>query len=139
MSEYSKSPAGDGASIDLLRKKLSSDAKLLEYGSVEWMNRLNAYSPQGEQMPSYIVECATEKDVVEAVKFARSMSLPLTARSGAHNLAELSNVQGGNSSCEIFISVNNLLMTFVHENYLQASSYRKVGEAKHRMMSLPKL
>ena len=100
MSDYSNSPAGDGAAIDLLRQKLSSGAKLLEYGSDEWINRLNAYSPQGEQMPSYIVECLTENDVVEAVKFARSMNLPLTARSGAHNLAELSNVQGGNSNCE---------------------------------------
>lgn len=45
--------------------------------------------------PAYIIECSTEEDVILSVRFARSLNLPVTARNGAHNLAELSNVQGG--------------------------------------------
>ena len=89
------SPAGDDGAIAALKSRLSEGGSVLSYGSEEWVNRLKAYSPQGEQTPAFIIECATEQDVVEAVVFARTLNLPVTARNGAHNLAELSNVQGG--------------------------------------------
>lgn len=89
------SEAGDDGAVAMLKSRLSDGGSVLSYGSQEWVNRLKAYSPQGEQTPAFIVECATEQDVVEALTFARTLNLPVTARNGAHNLAELSNVQGG--------------------------------------------
>lgn len=67
----------------------------MKYGDKQWVERLKCYSPQGEQVPAYIVECATEDDVKEAVIFATSLNLPVVARNGAHNLGEFSNAHGG--------------------------------------------
>ena len=89
------SDAGDLGALKELKSRLSSKAKVLSMGDPDWVERLAAYSPQGEQTPAFVVECATEGDVVEALSFARTLNLPVVARNGAHNLAELSNVQGG--------------------------------------------
>lgn len=94
-ASYESSTGGDLSAVETLRRRLSGNSTVPEFGDDFWKARMRAYSPQGEQMPAFIIDCATEKDVQEAVIFANSLGLPVTARSGAHNLAEFSNVQGG--------------------------------------------
>lgn len=92
---YMNSEAGDALAVEILRERLSEGAEIIEYGSKEWNERMKAYSPQGNQIPAFVIECATENDVVESVKFSRGLNLPFVARNGAHNLAELSMIHGG--------------------------------------------
>ncbi|QOZ66402.1 FAD-binding oxidoreductase [Bradyrhizobium arachidis] len=48
-----------------------------------------------DKKPAVIAYCADAQDVVEAVTFARSRTLPVAVRSGGHNVAGLSVCDGG--------------------------------------------
>lgn len=48
-----------------------------------------------EKRPAMIAYCADAQDIVRAVTFARSRTLPVAVRSGGHNVAGLSVCEGG--------------------------------------------
>jgi hypothetical protein len=89
-------PPGDDDAVALLRSKLSEGAAVLQVGDDPTIQVLRSYSVEtGRMNPAYVIETVTEQDVVEAVRFAVALNLPLTARSGGHNLGQMSNLQGG--------------------------------------------
>jgi len=48
-----------------------------------------------DRRPALIVECAGASDVVNCVNFARSHALPISVRSGGHNIAGSAVCDGG--------------------------------------------
>ena len=48
-----------------------------------------------DKHPALIARCADTADVVEALRFARELGLPLTVRGGGHNVAGSASIDGG--------------------------------------------
>lgn len=69
---------------------------MLTAGSKNWREALKSFNKDSEnQTPSIYVRCVDEKDIQHSLKFAQENNLPLTLRSGCHNLGNFSLIQGG--------------------------------------------
>lgn len=80
-----------GHPIDALRTKLRGGIVLP--GAPDYDAARRVWNGMIDRKPTLIVYCACAQDVAEAVRFARSASLPIAVRSGGHNVA-------GSSVCD---------------------------------------
>lgn len=74
---------------------MSLQGELIRPGDTEYEEARRVWNGAVDKYPSFIARCASVEDVVEAVKFARSHTLPLAIRGGGHSGPGHSSVDGG--------------------------------------------
>jgi len=82
-----------GAEIADLRGSLQG--RVLREGDADYDERRAVWNALIDRRPALIVECAGAADVVSCVNFARSHALPVSVRSGGHNIAGSAACDGG--------------------------------------------
>ena len=74
--------------LDVLRGRLAGE--LVTAGDVRYDELRQVQEITVDRRPLAIVHAADERDVAEAIRFARDLGYPLAVRSGGHSLARLS-------------------------------------------------
>jgi hypothetical protein len=85
-------PALDGKAIDAFRARLRG--QLIQPADPSYDEARAIWNGMIDRRPALIVRCLGVADVVAAVEFARERELPLTVKSGGHNIAGLSLADG---------------------------------------------
>ncbi|HXH83209.1 MAG TPA: FAD-binding oxidoreductase [Candidatus Tectomicrobia bacterium] len=81
----------EGTLIDTLRSRLAGDVLLP--GAAGYDDARQIWNAMIDRRPGAIVRCASQDDVVHAVRFAREHGLLVSIRGGGHNIA-------GNAVCD---------------------------------------
>jgi FAD/FMN-containing dehydrogenase len=93
--------------FEKLRKDLSGELLLPESADYEISRKL--FNGMIDKKPAAIVKCRTLEDVLLSVKFAEDYHLPISVKSGGHNVA-------GNALCENGLVVDFGLMRAIDVN-----------------------
>ena len=79
--------------IDSLRAM--TDGAVITPGEPDFDDARRVWNAQIDKRPAVIARCASVRDVVSAIGFAREHGLEVAVRGGAHNTAGTASVDGG--------------------------------------------
>jgi FAD/FMN-containing dehydrogenase len=80
-------------SIDRLAGRLGGE--VVAPGDAGYDEARTVWNASVDRRPALVARCAAVSDVVEAVRFAREVGLPVAVRGGAHNVAGFGTCDGG--------------------------------------------
>jgi FAD binding domain/Berberine and berberine like len=83
----------EASAIAQLRKNLRGELVLPGHAGYDEARRV--WNGMVDKRPMMVLYCAGPEDVIKAIHFARSQSVPVAVRSGGHNVAGLSVCDGG--------------------------------------------
>lgn len=83
------------SATDIENLRGSMQGRMLVDGDARYDQCRAVWNSMVDRRPALIVECAGASDVVNCVNFARSHALPISVRSGGHNIAGSAVCDGG--------------------------------------------
>jgi len=86
-------PAFEAKQLGALQKGITG--AVIQPDDTDYDSARTIWNAMIDKRPALIVRCLSTADVVRAVKFARSHTLPLAVRSGGHNIAGSALCDGG--------------------------------------------
>jgi FAD/FMN-containing dehydrogenase len=116
----------EGPALDDLRAQVRGE--VLSEGDAAYADACLIWNGMIERRPALVVRCTGSADVIGAVRFAREAGLPVSVRSGGHNVAGTSLSDGG-----VVVDLTGMRNVFVdvEGRKVRAAGGARLGDVDH--------